>query len=410
MTGSVEFILHVEMRQRDQNQCGSLLDSSLQWNDDVRMTKELSAQRNPKTIRILGTRGVPAAHGGFETFAEYLAVYLVGRGWRVTVYCQEEGEAPVFEDEWRGIRRVRVPVATPGAAGTVVFDWKSTWHAAREPGLVLTLGYNTAVFCALYRMKGRTNVINMDGVEWRRQKWGRAARIWFWLNDWAGCRLGNHLVADHPQIKEHLGTRVASDKITMIPYGADSVDEADAELIAPYGLMPGGYAILIARAEPENSILEVVRAWSRKSRGCKLVVLGKYEVGHAYQRAVREAASDEVIFPGAIYEKPVVQVLRFHARFYVHGHQVGGTNPSLVESLGAGNPVLAHDNPFNRWVTGPEQRFFADEDSCAEQIDAILANAALRSRMGAASRRRHETVFTWDRILGQYQQLLLKWV
>src|SRR3569833_3139161 len=146
-------------------------------------------------IRILGTRGVPAAHGGFESFAEHLAPYLVERVWQVSVYCHEDGEGPVFEDEWRGVRRVRMPVATTGATGTIVFDWQSTVHAAGEKGLVLTLGYNTAVFCALYRLKGLTNVINMDGVEWRRQKWGAVARTWFWLNDWAGCWLGNHLVA-----------------------------------------------------------------------------------------------------------------------------------------------------------------------------------------------------------------------
>jgi hypothetical protein len=160
------------------------------------------------------------------------------------------------------------------------------------------------------------------------------AKIRFWLNDWAGCWLGNHLVADHPEIKRHLATRVRADKITTIPYGSDWVDDADAGLIAPYSLTPGGYAILIARAEPENSILDVVRAWSRKPRGRKLVVLGKYEAGHAYQRAVKEAVSDEVVFPGAIYDKAVVQALRFHALFYVHGHRVGGTNPSLVEALG----------------------------------------------------------------------------
>ena len=118
---------------------------------------------------------------------------------------------------------------------------------------------------------------------------------------------------------------------------------------------------MIARAEPENSILEVVQAWSRKPRGCKLVVLGKYEAGHAYQRAVQAAASAEVVFPGAVYEKPVVQALRFHARFYVHEHQVGGTNPSLVESLGTGNAVLAHDNAYNRWVAGDAGVYFADE-------------------------------------------------
>lgn len=362
-----------------------------------------------KHIRILGTRGVPAAHGGFETFAEHLAPYLVERGWRVTVYCQEDGTGPVFEDEWRGVRRVRMPVATGGAAGTIVFDWKSTVHAAGEKGLVLTLGYNTAVFCALYRLRGLKNVINMDGVEWRRQKWGKVAKTWFWLNDWAGCWLGNHLVADHPEIKKHLSTRVAAGKVTMIPYGSDRVDGADAGLIASYGLEPGAYAILIARAEPENSILEVVRAWSRQPRGCKLVVLGKYEPDHAYQCAVKAAASDEVVFPGAIYDKAVVQALRFHARFYVHGHQVGGTNPSLVEALGAGNAVLAHDNPYNRWVAGEGGVYFPDEDGCAQRIEALLGDAAELAQRQAASRARHAEAFTWEKVLGDYGTLLLDW-
>lgn len=365
---------------------------------------------NTKSIRILGTRGVPAAHGGFETFAEHLAPYLVGRGWQVTVYCQEDGAGPVFEDTWRDVRRVRMPVATTGAAGTIVFDWKSTVHAAGEKGLVLTLGYNTAVFCALYRLRGLKNVINMDGVEWRRQKWGAVAKTWFWLNDWAGCWLGNHLVADHPEIKKHLATRVAADKITMIPYGSDQVDAADAGLIAPYGVAPGDYAILIARAEPENSILEVVQAWSRKARGCKLLVLGKYEPGHAYQRAVKAAASDEVIFPGAVYDKAVVQALRFHARFYVHGHQVGGTNPSLVEALGAGNAVLAHDNLYNRWVAGEGGVYFGGEDGCAQQIEALLCDPGQVEQLQAASRARHAAEFTWDKILGDYERLLLGWV
>ena len=362
-----------------------------------------------KSIRILGTRGVPAAHGGFETFAEHLAPYLVERGWQVTVYCQEDGAGAVFEDDWRGVRRVRMPVATAGAAGTIVFDWKSTLHAAGEKGLVLTLGYNTAVFCTLYRLKGLKNVINMDGVEWRRQKWGALARTWFWLNDWAGCWLGNHLVADHPEIKTHLATRVSPGKITMIPYGSDRVDAADAGSLAAYGLEPGGYAILIARAEPENSILEVVRAWASKPRGCKLMVLGKYDPGHAYQRAVREAASDEVVFPGAIYDKAVVQALRFHARFYVHGHQVGGTNPSLVEALGAGNAVLAHDNPFNRWVAGEAGVYFQGEKECAQQIGHLLGDAEKLTQLQSASRARHAAAFTWEKILGDYEKLLLDW-
>lgn len=361
-------------------------------------------------LRILGTRGVPAAHGGFETFAEHLALYLIDRGWRVTVYCQEEGNGLVFEDDWRGVRRVRIPVATLGAAWTVVFDWKSTLHAGRENDLVLTLGYNTAVFCLWYRLQGIRNVINMDGIEWRRQKWGRVAKTWFWLNDWAGCWFGNHLVADHPEIKTHLSTRVQMDKITMIPYGSDRIERADMEALRGLGLDPGGYAILIARAEPENSILEVMRAWSRQARGVKLVVLGKYDPSHAYQRAIREAASDEVLFPGAIYDVNKVQALRFFARIYIHGHQVGGTNPSLVEALGAGNAVLAHDNVFNRWVAGDAALYFRSEDECAAALGRLLSDGALVGGLQAAARKRHAESFTRERVLQAYEALLTNFV
>lgn len=359
-----------------------------------------------KSLRILGTRGVPAAHGGFETFAERLAPYLVERGWRVTVYCQDDGTGPVFEDEWRGVRRIRMPIATGGAAGTIVFDWKSTLHAAGEKGLVLTLGYNTAVFCALYRLRGLRNVINMDGLEWRRQKWGWLAKTWFWLNDWAGCWLGNHLVADHPEIKRHLSTRVSDKKITMIPYGSDRIESAAVESIGIYGLEHDRYAVIIARAEPENSILEIIKTWSNRRRGCKLAVLGKYEASHAYQRAVIEAASEEVLFLNAIYDKQLVQAIRFHSRFYVHGHQVGGTNPSLVEALGAGNAVLAHDNRFNRWVAGEAGVYFSNATEIEDNIRLLLDDDVLLNKLRTKSRNRHAALFTWERVLSDYEELL----
>ncbi|MGL4315968.1 MAG: DUF1972 domain-containing protein, partial [Pseudomonas sp.] len=171
-----------------------------------------------RKLNILGTRGVPAQHGGFETFAESLAVFLVKRGWAVTVYCQEEDGAAPWESEWQGVRRIHIPVKGQGALGTIVFDWRATWHALSQEGLFLTLGYNTAAFNLLQRLKRQVNVINMDGIEWRRDKWGIIAKTWFWLNERIGCWVGNHLVADHPQIKTHLATRVSENKITMIPY------------------------------------------------------------------------------------------------------------------------------------------------------------------------------------------------
>ena len=363
-----------------------------------------------KTLRILGTRGVPAAHGGFETFAEYLALHLVARGWRVVVYCQDDGVGPVFEDTWQGVERVHIPVAQTGPKGTIVFDWQATVHAARHKDLCLTLGYNTAVFCALLRLKGIPNLINMDGIEWSRMKWGPVAKLWFWLNDWAGCWLGNHLVADHPEIKAHLSIRVRSDKITTIAYGAAAVQHASTEPVRALGLVPGTFMTVVARPEPENSLLEIVSGFSAKPRGLQLVVLGNYKDNNAYHRAVKAAASSEVKFVGAIYDKAIVQALRFHSAAYVHGHQVGGTNPSLVEALGAGNAVIAHDNRFNRWVAGTGAMYFNGADGFAACLDKLQANKSSLGAMQLASVARFREAFTWQHILNQYETLLSRFL
>lgn len=368
----------------------------------------LSSSTNRLTI--LGTRGIPARHGGFESFAEKLCIFLQAKNWDISIYCQETGGGRITETTWKGIRRIHIPTNDDRALDTILFDWKATRHALKQDGLFLTLGYNTAIFNVMQRIKGQTNVINMDGIEWRRDKWGVIAKTWFWLNERIGCWVGNHLVADHPRIKDHLATRVNADKITMIPYGGDEVLEADVSLLEPYGLEAGRYSIIIARPEPENSFLEMVRAFSSKRRNHHLVVLGNFDPRqNVYHRQVMDAASDEVIFPGAIYETPVVQALRFYCRFYLHGHRVGGTNPSLVEALGAGCAVIAQDNHFNRWVAGEEAAYFANEAACAQLFNQLLTDDARLEKMRAASRREFQARFTWEHILGQYEALLTQW-
>jgi glycosyltransferase involved in cell wall biosynthesis len=360
-----------------------------------------------KHLRILGIRGLPAAHGGFETFAEYLALYLRDRGWKVTVYCQIDGQGPVYEDMWEGIHRVNIPVDIPGPKGTMAFDWRAIRHAAAQSrDLCLTLGYNTAVFCAWLRLKGVPNVINMDGIEWSRAKWGGVAKAWFWLNDWAGCWLGNHLVADHPEIANHLATRVSRSKITTIAYGADRLQGLSEEPVRALGLEPGRYLTLIARPEPENSILEVVTGFSAKPRSYVLAVLGNYDEHNAYHRAVKAAAGPGVRFLGAIYDKAVVQALRFHCLAYVHGHQVGGTNPSLVEALGAGNAVIAHGNKFNRWVAGDGATYFNGSSSFDEALTATLESPDAITAMRNASLKRYLAGLDWTTILSSYERLL----
>ncbi len=358
------------------------------------------------TIRILGIRGIPAAHGGFETFAERLALYLVDRGWRVIVYCQEEGRGETSRDVWKGVERVHVPVPGTGAFATMHFDLLSILHARKSGGLCLTLGYNTACFWPLLRVKGIRHVANMDGIEWRRAKWSRPVKLWFWMNDWFGCWNAHHLIADHPEIEKLLTRRVKAQKVTQIAYGADRVEDVAADAIAPFGLESRRFMTLIARPEPENSVLECVQGFSARRRGIKLVVLGAYSRENEYHRQVLEAASDEVVFPGAIYDKRVVQALRSHCIGYMHGHQVGGSNPSLIEAIGAGNAILAHDNVFNRWVTDESALFFRT----ADDVDAAISRLTQTDGLGDSLRKAAVAVFdrrfTWPAILSGYENCL----
>lgn len=362
----------------------------------------------PLHVAILGIRGVPAAHGGFESFAERLAPFLVQAGWKVTVYCQEEGHGPITRSRWGDVHRVHIPSGEDTPVASMRFDRACLKHVAEHrPDVVLLLGYNTAAFTWRLRLAGVPSVINMDGIEYSRAKWSLPAKAWLYLNERLGCWLGQHLVADHPVIASHLATRVRRRKITTIPYGADVLAPAAPEPLAALGLQPEQFVTVIARAEPENSILEIVQAFSARRRGVRLVVLGNYQPhASAFHAQVMAAASDEVLFPGAIYDPAVVQALRTHCLFYVHGHQVGGTNPSLLEAMGAGNAVLAHDNPFNRWVVGPGALYFRDRATCAVALDQMLSGRADLALMRRDNQARVGRVFVWERVLGAYASLL----
>ena len=360
-----------------------------------------------KKLSITGIRGIPAAHGGFETFAEYLALYLVKNGWEVTVYCQIPGDQSFFMDEWQGVRRVHIPAPCKASLSTVMFDIKTALHVLKDKDqLNLTLGYNTGFLNGLYRLRGIKTLVNMDGIEWKRAKWSRPVKAFFYLNERLASRFANQMIADHPEIKKHLSRKGQGKKITCISYGAPIIETADSALLQPYNITPKNYAIAIGRIEPENSVLEIVSAWSRHKRGKKLVVLGDLQPGNAYHQQIKACASEDVLFPGAIYDQQIVQALRFYSYLYLHGHTVGGTNPSLLEALGAGNPVLAHDNNFNRWVTDNKQCYFKDTEDCVLKLDTLLKNEEKLADMAKASQQRHREAFLWGSILPQYETLL----
>ncbi len=359
-------------------------------------------------LNIMGTRGVPAAHGGFETFAERLALYLVSRGITVTVYCQSDGAVDLDgrEDTWRGIHRVHFGTRHGGVLGTMEFDLACVRHVLKQPGCDLVLGYNTAIFNVLQRLKKRQVYMNMDGIEWKRAKWSLPAKLWLLMNEIIGANLCDVPIADHPEIGNHVAKRSRTAPV-VIPYGADIVGAAQDGPVRDLGLLPGKYFVSIARIEPENSIKEFVEAFAAADTDMDLLVLGRFEPDNAYHQSVLAAGNDRVHFPGAIYDDHIVKSLRFHARAYVHGHQVGGTNPSLVEALGAGNAVIAHDNMFNRWTAGPGQHHFDSVETCQAHIQTLARDDLALYKSRIAARERHAVEFRWHNVLGQYEALML---
>lgn len=360
-----------------------------------------------KSVIITGIRGLPASHGGFETFAEQFATFLVNKDWNVSVFCQEVGSFKLEKKLWKGINLLKISLPFDGALATIVFDFISILWSLFLRGTILTLGYNTAIFNVMLRIFLRKNVINMDGIEWKRDKWGVCAKLWFWFNEKLGCLFGNILIADHPEIKKHLERNIGGNKAIVIPYGSERIVGISAEVLSDYSLEPGNYSLIIARPEPENSIYEIVSAFSVQQRNHKLVVLGKYSKdSNDYHAKVLEAASDEVIFLGAIYDKFIVNSLRYHAAIYFHGHTVGGTNPSLVEALGATSAVIAHDNKFNRWVAGDSALYFSSIEQCAEEISSLLSNMSDLNVLRDAAKKRHSDEFELNSILSSYEKVI----
>lgn len=360
-------------------------------------------------VRILGTRGVPAAYGGFETAAENVGLYLRDQGWEVIVYCQEPGDGPMEFDTWRGLNLVKIYEKDEGAAATIWFDLASVRHALAqyEEGEVwLTFGYNTGMFSLAPRSRGIPNVINMDGMEWKRDRWGPMARSFLLLNERLAGLSGTTLIGDHPVIARYLARHFGQRRVRTITYGAPEVEDAPTSFVRELGLVPGRYATVVCRPVAENSVLEIVSAWSRKPRGMKLLVVGPFGDDDPYQGAVRQAASAEVVFPGPIFDKGRLQALRFHGALYLHGHTVGGTNPSLVEAMGAGNPVVAHRNQYNTWVAGPTNAYFTGVEDLEAILDALLDDADQLARMGSASRERFREEFTWQKIGSAYESAL----
>lgn len=360
-----------------------------------------------KKIAILGSRGIPALYGGFETFAQELSVRLATRGVSVTVYCEARpGRQP---DRFEGVRLVHLPAPRLGPLTTLLFDLRCLWHARKDYDIVYMLGYGAGLFCFIPRLWGSRVWINMDGIEWARSKWGRSARTWFKLMEAVSVRVPDRVIADAEGIAGFLRSRHRRMRCcSIIPYGAHIVDQApDRSLLDEWGLAPEQYDLIVCRLEPENMVAEIIDGYLRSSSQLPLVVVGNHTNGSPYAQHLLRIGNGRVRFLGTVFVPEKLRALRCHARAYFHGHQVGGTNPSLLEAMGCGNMIVANDNPFNREVAGDAAFYFKGPEDIPGLIDSLTVLDAEQKRMKRrVFQDRVRTRYNWDVVADQYARLL----
>jgi lipopolysaccharide/colanic/teichoic acid biosynthesis glycosyltransferase/glycosyltransferase involved in cell wall biosynthesis len=360
----------------------------------------------PMRLAILGTRGIPARYGGFETFAEQLALRLAARGADVTVYCPTSSARSNVR--YHGVTLRYVTSHPLGALTELLWDIKCFWKARRGSDVVYMLGVGAGFAAWIPRMFGTVVWINSDGMEWKRAKWSLLQRAYLAAAEAASVLFASRIVADADTIAEYLRKRYPMlKKISTIAYGADIPTLTPSQqILQEWRLKAEGYYLVVCRMEPENNVLEILEGFERAKSSLPLVVLGNVANPNAYVRRLLEFRCDRIRFAGTLYDKDRLNALRYYARAYFHGHSVGGTNPSLLEAMACSNLVIAHDNPFNREVLGDAGLHWSSCDELAsivKAVDGLAVDAAMRGeRASEIVRSRYQ----WDHIADVYLGLL----
>ncbi len=358
-------------------------------------------------IALLGTRGIPARYGGFETFAEELSTHLTARGHRVTVYCRDPHEAPAY----RGVDLVWLPTIRHKYFDTLAHTFISTLHLVFRRGpypidVALYCNAANAIFTILPRITGIPVALNVDGIERKRKKWNRYARAWYFVSEYLSTVFPTCFVTDAEAIRRYYREQWEADSL-FIPYGADTTLATTREVLDRLGLEPGRYFLYVSRLEPENRALEVRQAFENvPTPEMKLALIGDAPYASEYIRQVRDTKDPRIVMPGAIYGAGYAE-LGTWCFAYIHATEVGGTHPALIEAMARGALVLYLDTTENREVCGDAGLPYTDQAGLtARMTEALAMTEAERNVYKKRALQRVRERYDWEAVTTQYEKLL----
>ena len=361
-------------------------------------------------ICILGTRGIPNKYGGFEQFAEKFATRMAEKGHEVYVYNSHRHSYQ--GEQYKKVKLIRCfdPEHRMGSAGQFVYDLNCIIDSRKRSfDIILQLGYTSSTIWSWLLPRNAVIVTNMDGLEWQRAKYNKLTQ-WFlsYAEKW-GARYSDFLIADSKGIKDYLWERYQV-SAAYIPYGAEVYvpSELTAPILPEFGLEASGYDLLVARFEKENNIELALKAYAQQPDKL-LALVGDHQATrfgqHCYQR-FRNFSN--IRFLGPVYDDTVLHELRFFCRLYIHGHSVGGTNPSLLEAMACSAVILAHDNIFNRAVLRNNAYYFSNADQL-RIVSSGYAQQEEQRRWKRENIRRIEEYYNWDNITDKIEAAFCAW-
>ncbi len=360
-------------------------------------------------IAFLGTRGVPAAYSGFETFVEQLGARLVERGHRVTVFNRYPF-VPLRDKEYRGMRIIRLRTIQRKSLDTLMHSFLSCLLLPLvRPDVVYFCGVGNAVFCGLVRLMGIPVVINVDGEDWARKKWSGFAVKWLRASEAWACRLANVVIADAKVIQERY-RRVYHRETVLVPYGANvRLDEAGTETLKKFGLEPRKYVLFVGRMVPENRADLLIEAFRTVpgTTGVKLAIVGDAPYSEQYKRELAEMADDRVVFTGYAFLDAYRELSR-HCLFYVLASGVEGTRPVLLDQMGFGNCVVVRDTAANSDVVADAGIKFEnarEKESLGEKLNELIERPDLVEEYRARAVKRVKEAFSWEKVTEEYEGL-----
>lgn len=363
-----------------------------------------------RTLRVamVGTRGVPAHYGGFETAVEEVGARLAARGHEVTVYCRSSRNSSPLPTEYKGMGLIHLPAARRRSLETLSHTALSvahlTWHGSYDA--VLMFNAANSPFLPVLWLRGGRSATHVDGLEWRRGKWGRAGRAYYRKAESLAVRWSDALIADAQGIADYYATEFGA-RTETIAYGAPILGDVGSSRLEEVNCAPRQYHLVVARFEPENHVDLAIEGYLHSGSTLPLVVVGSNPYGGLYSQRIHALAgtTEGVRLLGGIWDQELLDQLYANCLSYIHGHSVGGTNPSLLRAMGAAAAVIAYDVNFNREVLGVDGALFKTPSSLAERIIAAEADVKKTVARGQRLAERAQEAYDWDNVADQYERL-----